>query len=172
VFEMEHPKTVGDCTTLAVMFALRSNGYDVSVPFGENTRYDLILDDGTSLRRIQCKTGRLRSGAIRFAPASSYSHHPNEKPTQRHYRGQVDDFAVHCRETGVVYLVPIDRLPTEGASLRVTPALNGQPKHIRNASDYEIARIPYGRSPSTREPVAASGLTTMPESDAEMIDSR
>jgi PD-(D/E)XK endonuclease len=81
---MEHPKTVGDCTTLAVMLALRSNGYDISVPFGENTRYDLILDDGTRLRRIQCKTGRLRAGAIRFATASSYYHHPNEKPTQRH----------------------------------------------------------------------------------------
>jgi PD-(D/E)XK endonuclease len=144
---VEHPKTIGDCTTLAVMLALRASGYDISVPFGENTRYDLVLDDGESLRRVQCKTGRLREGAVRFATASSYYHHPNEKPTQRHYRGQVDGFAVHCRETGAVYLVPIENLPSEGASLRVTPPLNRQRKRIRFAADYEIARVPYGVVP-------------------------
>lgn len=36
---MDHPKDVGDRTTLAVMLALRGLGYHVSVPFGGNTRY-------------------------------------------------------------------------------------------------------------------------------------
>ncbi len=76
------------------MLALRDVGYSVSVPFGENTRYDLVIDDGTRLARVECKTGRLRKGAIEFPTASSYYHHPNEKPSQRHYRGQVDFFAV------------------------------------------------------------------------------
>ena len=60
------------------------------MPFGENCRYDLVLADGVRLTRVQCKTGRMRLGAVEFATASSYAHHPNEKPTQRHYRGQVD----------------------------------------------------------------------------------
>jgi hypothetical protein len=34
------------------MLALHEAGYAVSVPFGENTRYDLIIDDGTSLARV------------------------------------------------------------------------------------------------------------------------
>jgi hypothetical protein len=85
---MEHPKDVGDRTTLAVMLALRERGYAISVPFGENTRYDLVIDDGARLFRIQCKTGRLRKGAITFRTASSYYHHPNEKPTQRHSAGR------------------------------------------------------------------------------------
>jgi hypothetical protein len=38
---MEHPKGVGDRTTLALMLALREAGYSISVPFGENTRNDL-----------------------------------------------------------------------------------------------------------------------------------
>jgi hypothetical protein len=147
---MDHPKTVGDCTTLAVMLALRSCGHEVSVPFGENARYDLVLDDGESLRRIQCKTGRLRHGAIEFATASSYYHHPNEKPTQRHSLGQVDAFAVHCRQTGGVYLIPIADLPIDRAYLRVTPPLNGQRRRIRYASDYQIARIPYGAMTNAR----------------------
>jgi hypothetical protein len=61
---MEHPKDKGDRTTLAVMLALRVAGYAVLMPFGENTRYDLVIDDGETFSRIQCKTGRLRDGVV------------------------------------------------------------------------------------------------------------
>ena len=104
-------------------------------------RYDLVLDDGAQLVRLQCKTGRMRLGAVEFATASSYAHHPNEKPTQRHYRGQVDAFAVYCRETGGVYLIPIEELPLDRAYLRVSAPLNGQRKRVRFAKDYEIATL-------------------------------
>ncbi|MBA2462518.1 MAG: hypothetical protein H0V45_12245 [Actinobacteria bacterium] len=57
------------------MLALRQVGYALLVPFGENTRYDLVIDDGVRLARVQCKTGRLREGAIRFASCSTYAHH-------------------------------------------------------------------------------------------------
>jgi PD-(D/E)XK endonuclease len=46
---MKHPKDIGDRTQLAVMLALRSLGYAVLTPFGENTRYDLVIDDGSRL---------------------------------------------------------------------------------------------------------------------------
>jgi hypothetical protein len=138
---MEHPKDVGDRTTLAVMLGLRGLGYDVSVPFGENTRYDLVVDDRERLLRVQCKTGRLYDGVIVFRTASSYAHHPNPKPRQRHYEGQVDAFAVHCPRTGAVYLIPIEDLPKEAASLRVDPPRNGQRKLIRFAADYEVANV-------------------------------
>src|SRR5918996_5237731 len=72
---MEHPKDVGDRSALAVMLALRGAGYQIAVPFGENTRYDLVADDGVGLHRVQCKTGRLRNGSVRFMTASSYAHH-------------------------------------------------------------------------------------------------
>ncbi len=71
---MMHPKDVGDRTTLAVMLALHESGYQVALPFGENTRYDLILDDSERLLRVQCKTGRLRMGAVELSTASSYAH--------------------------------------------------------------------------------------------------
>jgi PD-(D/E)XK endonuclease len=64
---VDHPKDVGDRTTLAVMMALRELGFAVLVPFGENTRYDLAIDDGERPARVQCKTGRLRFGAVRWA---------------------------------------------------------------------------------------------------------
>jgi PD-(D/E)XK endonuclease len=93
---MDHPKAKGDRTTLAVMLALREVGFAISVPFGENTRYDLVIDDGTRLARVQCKTGRLRAGAVLFAACSCYGHHRNPGNARRSYEGEIDLFAVHC----------------------------------------------------------------------------
>lgn len=76
-----------------------------------------------------------------FRTASSYAHHPNPKPRQLHYRGQVDAFGVYCPENGGVYLVPIDGLPASGAYLRVEPTANGQRRLIREAAPYEVAKI-------------------------------
>jgi hypothetical protein len=141
MFLVKHPKDVGDRTTLAVMLSLQEAGYGIAVPFGENSRYDLVVDDGARLLRVQCKTGRMRFGAVEFATASSYAHHPNEKPAQRHYRGQIDLFAVYCPQSSGVYLIPVDQVPRDRAYLRVSPPLNGQRKRIRYASDFEVARV-------------------------------
>ena len=68
-------ETKGDRTALAVMIALQDASFGVALPFGENTRYDLVIDDGHSLARVQCKTGRLREGAVRWNACSNYAHH-------------------------------------------------------------------------------------------------
>jgi hypothetical protein len=139
---MQHPKDVGDRSTLAIMFALRLDGYAILVPFGENTRYDLVIDNGTRLRRVQCKTGRLKDGAVHFPTCSTYVHHKNPKVPRRDYEGQIDDFAVYCPELGSVYLIPIEDVPTRALGmLRVAPARNGQRKRVRLAAAYEIAKI-------------------------------
>ena len=38
---------------------------------GENTRYDLAIERNGELSRVQCKTGRLKKGAVYFRTASS-----------------------------------------------------------------------------------------------------
>ena len=124
------------------MLGLKAAGYALLVPFGENTRYDLVVDDGEVLARVQCKTGRLRDGAIVFAVTSTYGHHRNPANVRRTYRGEIDYFAVYCPETAGVYLVPVNDVPSRSiARLRVVPARNGQEKRIRHAADYEIARV-------------------------------
>jgi hypothetical protein len=139
---MAHPKAVGDQSTLAVMLALHRAGYGVFLPFGENTRSDLVIDDGISLLRVQCKTGRLSEGAVRFSTCSSYAHHSRPRALRRDYLGEIDCFAVYCPETGGTYLVPIKDLPVkvEGA-LRVEHARNGQQRGVRLGDPYEIARV-------------------------------
>jgi hypothetical protein len=124
------------------MYALSSLGYELYVPFGENTRCDCIADDGTRLMKVQCKTGRLRRGAVIFKVCSSYAHHRNPVRPQKDYHGEVDAFGIYCRETHSVYLVPIAEIGHHQASLRVDPPKNGQRKKIRLAADYEIGRAP------------------------------
>jgi hypothetical protein len=139
---MRHPKDIGDESTIAIMYALRLQGFALFVPFGENTRYDLVTDNGSCLRRVQCKTGRLRRGAVTFATCSTYAHHPNPKVRRRDYKDEIDDFAVFCPELGAVYLVPIDDVSARtSALLRIDPPRNGQLINVRFAAPYEIARI-------------------------------
>jgi hypothetical protein len=152
--EMVHPKDIGDRTTLAVMLALQDSGFAVYVPFGENTRSDLVIDNRRTLARVQCKTGRLRGGAVLFAVCSCYGHHLRPGDARRDYQGEVDYFGVHCPETTAVYLVPIEDLAVRSlATLRVEPARNGQTRNVRHAADYEIG---YVSVRSKAEPGATS----------------
>ena len=155
---MEHPKDVGDRTTLAVMLALRDAGFAISVPFGENTRYDLVIDDGVRLLRAQRKTGRLRNGSIFFATCSTYGHHLRPGQARRVYTGQIDSFGVYCPETRGVYLIPLAHVPTRSsAALPVERSLNGQRKRVRVASDYQVGAIEVAEVGVTPEPRASSG---------------
>ena len=129
------------------MLGLRERGYTLLLPFGENTRYDLVIEDAPFFARVQCKTGRLRSGAVIFRTCSSYAHHPNPRNVRRHYHGEVDYFGVFCPETVGVYLVPMEDLPSRTqANLRITPPRNSQERGIRYARDYEIARIVFPKA--------------------------
>ena len=149
---MEHPKDIGDRTVLAVMLALQATGHDVLVPFGENTRYDLVIDDGAKMARVQCKTGRLRKGAVLWSMCSNYGHQKNPRVVHRDYQGEVDYFGVFCPETQGVYLIPISDVPMRRqGSLRVTPSRNNQQKFIRGARQYEIGRVAIHASDSFRE---------------------
>ena len=134
------------------MLALEQAGYAISMPFGENTRYDLIIDDGASLSRVQCKTGRLRNGAILFATCSSYAHHRSAQFSQRDYIGQIDFFGVYCAETSGAYLIPIaDASLRRCAALRVDMPRNSQRRRVRFAADYLIGTV------ASSAPRASSG---------------
>ncbi|WP_420823878.1 group I intron-associated PD-(D/E)XK endonuclease [Sulfurifustis variabilis] len=132
-----HPKTTGDITEAAVLTALLQAGKAVLRPFSENHRYDLAIDEGDGrISRVQCKTGRLKDGAIEFKTCSSQAH--RGKGT-RAYHGDIEYFGVYCPETGRSYLVPVTACQTTRvAKLRVEPPKNGQTKGVRPAADFEL----------------------------------
>ena len=116
-------------------------GYGVLKPLGDNLRYDLAIEDvDGKLWKIQCKTGRSKGEYIEFKTVSYYYHTRAGRTTNGHksYHGQIDYFAVYCRETKGVYLVPVDETGTSQIILRLTATKNNQEKNVRWAKDYEL----------------------------------
>lgn len=131
-----HPVDIGHRTEAAILAELIKQGYRVLLPFGVNQRYDLVLDCGDRLLKAQCKTGRLRGGAIEFRAVSTQS---NMNRTRiRGYAGQVDLFIVHCPETEKTYVIPAEDVPGARMYLRVEPPRNQQAKRVRWAKEYEL----------------------------------
>jgi PD-(D/E)XK endonuclease len=53
-----------------VLAHLLKRGYVALLPFGNNQRYDFVIDDGDTFVRAQVKTGRLKDGIVIFKTSS------------------------------------------------------------------------------------------------------
>jgi hypothetical protein len=124
----------GNISEGIVMSAYIKAGLTVSVPFGTGAPYDLIVDNGSRLYKIQVKTGRFYKGCIlyngkrRVREAHPYATRPYSKT-------EVDYFAVYYPLADSIYVVPLKICGSDGC-LRLDPVLNGQQKLIRWAKDF------------------------------------
>src|SRR5437660_8322604 len=98
-----NPTTRGKIGEAVILAALAKLGKHVLIPWGEE-RYDLALDAGGRLVRIQCKTGHIRDGCVCFKTSITDARRPLGGGG---YAGQIDVFAVYCPQNETVYLVPI-----------------------------------------------------------------
>jgi PD-(D/E)XK nuclease superfamily protein len=133
-------KAIGEYSEAIIRAKLVEIGYSVFKPFGDNLRYDLVIEDAEGqFWRIQCKTAWMdkQKSVIKFATASSYNYTMKNK-VWRHYRGQCEYFAVYCPETEKVYFVSVDEVGVTQTILRLAPTANNQEKGVRWAKDYEI----------------------------------
>lgn len=131
-----HPVQKGDLTVAILTATFLRRGFVVLKPLSELMRFDLVIDRGNGFERVQCKTGRLRDGAVKFNACSSTAHHRNGK--RRDYRGQIEVFGVFCPDTDQCYLIPVDDTGASHGSLRVEGSKNNQSKGIRMAETYLI----------------------------------
>lgn len=130
----ENPKTIGERSEAVILAKLLMQGEVVLQPFGDNQRYDLVIDRDGRFLRIQCKTGRLKNGVVQFSTCSNAGGRK-----KKGYRGQADFFAVFCPQNQGVYLVPVDHVPNRSAHLRVDEMRKYGPKTAaRWAKDYEL----------------------------------
>ena len=129
----ENTKTIGERSVACILAALLKAGKTVLLPFGDNQRYDMVIEEDGNFTRIQCKTGRLRNGVIAFNVCSQ----AGGSGKRRDYQGEIDVFGVYCPELDTVYIVPIKDTYATTVSLRVTTPKVEQPT-INWASDYEL----------------------------------
>lgn len=134
-------KAIGELSQAHIIAQLLEAGYNVLLPYGDNLRYDLVIEDAEGqFLKVQCKTGRSNGEYISFTPASLYYHTRAGRTTygSRAYHGQIDYFAVYCPETRGVYLIHVEHTGTSQVNLRLVPTKNNQEKHVRWAKDYEL----------------------------------
>ena len=136
---MLNTKQKGKLTELQCITAFIENGFSVSVPYGDDSRYDFIADKDGELFKIQVKTSSLKKGtenAISFSCRSTHVNCSGVKNT-RYTKNEIDYFATYWDNQ--CYVVPIEECSVE-KTLRFAPPKNGQTKGITFAKDYTIEK--------------------------------
>ena len=128
-------KDRGDETEAAVLSAFAESGYTVSIPFGDNDKYDLIVDDGTKLHRVQCKTAwQNKAETIRFNTHSQTTR--NGSYHEQTYEEAIDAFVVRYPETGELFWVDVAEATDQKMELRFEAAIDHP--SINWASEFEF----------------------------------
>ncbi len=126
-------KITGNKSTAKILSKLLDLGYKVSIPFGDDTRYDLIADTGKKLLRIQCKTAWMQNGCVAFNHRSITTKNGREISVA-YTTDDIDLLLIYSPELDKIYSVPIGTSST----LRVKQPKSNQKKNIKWAKDYEF----------------------------------
>ena len=131
-------KQKGNLTELQCLTAFVSSGCGISIPYGDNSKYDFIADVNGKLLKVQVKTSSLKDeNAIKFSCRTTHVNCKGVK-NERYSSDDVDYFATYWNSK--CYLIPISECSVE-KTLRFTPTKNGQIKGISFASDYELEKM-------------------------------
>lgn len=120
------------------MTALYELGCDISIPFGNSQKYDLIIDWNNKLYRVQIKHANSvyeNNELVSFSFKTRWQGHNANGYTQTSYsKEEIDYFATFCN--GEVYLVPVEECSGATKTIRFRPPKNGQMIGINFAKDY------------------------------------
>ncbi len=133
-------------------------GLRVCIPFGTGGPYDLAVDIGTQIMKVQVKTATYERGCILCRTRRRNASYP--RTMRRYEKGEVDYFAIYCPQLNEVYAISFADAKATAASLRIQPAGNNQEKHVRWARDYSWERhiAELKRVAGERLELSASGL--------------
>lgn len=133
-------KQVGSVTELECITYFMKLGYNVSIPFGENSKYDFILDVGNKLLKIQCKTcraGRTYNSIV----ISAQSHHKNSisNKVANYSVTDIDYFATFYQDN--CYLIPVEICLSSYKQFNLGHTKNNQTKNVNFLYDYDAKQI-------------------------------
>ena len=130
-------KDIGIIAESAVLHELVSLGFTVSLPYGDNAPYDLVVDTPSGLRKVQVKVAHLSDGVI---TATTTFRTGASRRGYGTYAGLVDYIAVYCYENHKCYAIRADECGSSLTLRTIAPA-NNQSAKVRYASDYTLERI-------------------------------
>ena len=117
-------------------------GHVVLRPQQEGRRYDLVVDTGSRLWRVQCKWGNLRNGVVAVRTATS-RHSPTQGYVLTTYSAdEIDAIGIYCPGFDECLLVPIEEAAgMTHLHLRVEPTRNSQRCGVRMATQYRFGAV-------------------------------
>ena len=123
----------GDTAELAAALKLRKLGYAVSFPFGDHSRYDLVVDDGDSLHRAQVKNAKRydEKGIIKFRCISGKG-----SKDRSYTKEDIDCFLAYEPSCDELFWVDVEDAPKTSMTLRFRTTKNGQKRNINEAGRY------------------------------------
>ena len=132
-------KRKGNLTELQCLAAFMAQNCSVSIPYGDNDKYDFIADIDGHLYKIQVKTSSIKDEDENTICFSCRTTHLNCKGVTniKYTKNDIDYFATYWDNQ--CYLIPVEECSTQ-KTLRFTPPKNGQTKGITFATEYEIEK--------------------------------
>jgi hypothetical protein len=130
-----HPKERGQKSEAAIRFEFIKRGVPVLEPFGDNERYDLVIEAAGEFHRVQIKTGRMENGRVQLETRSSGT--LTRKVRKENYDGEIDVFAIYSPEIEDAFVVPISEAPGTTMGLRVKASEKPSP-NINWVEEYTI----------------------------------
>jgi prevent-host-death family protein len=162
VFDSNHK---GNVAELAIATEAARLGLSVLKPLTEHERYDLALDLGSRILRVQCKWARHHDGVVLVRVGRSRtSRRGYIRSTYR--EDEVDALAAYCQVLDRCYLLPVSMIVgRHSVYLRTSPARNNQRAAINFAADYELGAVAQleERRCGTAEVTGSSPVSSTPE---------
>lgn len=131
----------GNVAEAAVVLHAAKLGLPVFRPLTEHCRYDLVLEIGGCLRRVQCKWVPRRGDVI---PISLMTNRrgPSGFVRSRYTPDEIDAVAAYCEELDTCYYVPIGQMGNRATvQLRLGPPKNGQKASVTFAADQALGAV-------------------------------
>jgi hypothetical protein len=116
-------------------------GLDVYRPVSEGGRYDLVVDTGTRLLRVQCKSARLAGSVVDVAIRTTRLT-PRGYVRTTYTAREIDGIAAYCPGKEQCYWLPIKDFDGQAhVHLRLRPARNNQRRRLIWAADHPLGAI-------------------------------
>lgn len=134
---MEDTKIIGNITELEVQTYVTRLGVQVSVPYGDRSRYDQIWDVNGKLLKVQIKHANEKSGAIEIK-CKSIVHRNGKHVNLRYTKDQVDGIATFYNNK--CYFIPIEKASRDVKTLRFDKPKFNINSTVNWAEEYEVEK--------------------------------
>jgi len=141
---MIESKNIGNITEVECFLACMKAGLQISIPYGEDSRYDFVIDYHNKLYRIQCKhcsevlDESEEVVAIKFKTVRQSGSCARHRKRTKYSKDEIDYFATYYNNK--CYMVPVEQCSVLKI-LRIIPPKNNQIKGVSFLKDFELSEV-------------------------------